>query len=255
MKYLNVLSLLAVTAALSEASVDCSEYQHSMEMPFSGGAVVLDYTVTNGTLSAKLTRQGSGWVAIGFPEDPSCQVCMKGTNAIIGVPGDEPSVLKYDLTGYKTELVVPMEEARQTLSNATVVQDDDKVVVTFVKLLEEDGENMINGNGPNTFLWAMGQEGATSLGYHSLKRKFSLDLSPCVESTIDAEGASSAPIAVAGSAAPSSAPPKDPVAVGRNKYDRDSSTTATSTSASVPLGSMSIAACIVALSAGGSLFL
>lgn len=49
-----------------------------------------------------------------------------------------------------------------------------------MKKLKEEGENGINGNGPNTFLWAMGPEGLREeLAQHTLKGKFLLDLAPC----------------------------------------------------------------------------
>ena len=158
--------------------VDCSEYQHTFEMPFSGGAVVMDYVVTGDTFRARLTRQGTGWVGLAVPQDPNCMLCMKNSDAVIGVPGG--SVLKYDLEAYKLDGVVPMEESRQTLEETSVVESDGTTVVTFVKKLVEDGENGINGNGPNTFLWAMGPEGLREeLAYHILKGKFQLDLTPC----------------------------------------------------------------------------
>ena len=166
------------SAAQRRVAVDCTEYQHTFEMPFSGGAVVMDYVVTDDTFRARLTRQGTGWVGLAVPEDPNCMLCMKNSDAVIGVPGR--SVLKYDLEAYKVDGVVPMEESRQTLEETSVVETDGTTVVTFVKKLVEDGENGINGNGPNTFLWAMGPEGLREeLAYHILKGKFQLDLTPC----------------------------------------------------------------------------
>jgi hypothetical protein len=65
-----------------------------------------------------------------------------------------------------------------------------------VKKLIEDGENSINGNGPNTFLWAMGPEGLRGeLAYHTLKGKFQLDLTPCVVATTSPEAESPAAVA------------------------------------------------------------
>ena len=159
------------------SAVDCSEYQHTFEMPFSSGAVVMDYVVSDDTFRARLTRQGTGWVGLAVPEDPNCMLCMKNSDAVIGVPGG--SVLKYDLEAYKADGVVAMEASRQTLEETSVVEADGATVVTFAKKLREDGENSINV-GPNTFLWAMGPEGVRGeLAYHTLKGKFQLDLTPC----------------------------------------------------------------------------
>lgn len=183
-------------------AVDCTEYQHTFEMPFSGGAVVMDYVVAGDTFRARLTRQGVGWVALAVPEDSNCMLCMKNSDAVIGVPGG--SVLKYDLEAYRLDGVVPMQESRQTLEETSVMEIDGTTVVTFVKKLVEVGENGINGNGPNTFLWAMGPEGLREeLAYHTLKGKFQLDLTPCDASATDISSESESPTA----AMPVQAPP------------------------------------------------
>lgn len=180
------------STAQRRAAVDCTDYQHTFEMPFSGGAVVMDYVVTGDTFRARLTRQGTGWVGLAVPEDPNCMLCMKNSDAVIGVPGG--SVLKYDLEAYKLDGVVPMEESRQTLEETSVVETDGTTVVTFVKKLVEDGENGINGKGPNTFLWAMGPEGLREeLAYHILKGKFQLDLTPCDAGATDISSESESP--------------------------------------------------------------
>ena len=175
------------------SAVDCTEYQHTFEMPFSGGAVVMDYVVSDDTFRARLTRQGTGWVGLAVPEDPNCMNCMKNSDAVIGVPGGVPggSVLKYDLESYMVDGVVPMEASMQTLLETSVEENEFFTVVTFAKKLKEDGENGINGNGPNTFLWAMGPEGLRGqLAYHTLKGKFQLDLTPCDVATTSPEAES-----------------------------------------------------------------
>ena len=197
------------STAQRRMTVDCTEYQHTFEMPFSGGAVVMDYVVTGDTFRARLTRQGTGWVGLAVPEDPNCMLCMKNSDAVIGVPGG--SVLKYDLEAYKLDGVVPMEESRQTLEETSVVETDGTTVVTFVKKLVEDGENGINGNGPNTFLWAMGPEGLREeLAYHILKGKFQLDLTPCDAGTTDVSSESEPPTAAVPVSVPTSASDETP---------------------------------------------
>ena len=79
----------------------------------------------------------------------------------------------------------------QTLLETSVEENEFFTVVTFAKKLKEDGENGINGNGPNTFLWAMGPEGLRGqLAYHTLKGKFQLDLTPCDVATTSPEAES-----------------------------------------------------------------
>ena len=92
------------------SAVDCTEYQHTFEMPFTSGAVVMDYVVSDDTFRARLTRQGTGWLGLAVPEDPNCMLCMKNSDAVIGVPGG--SVLKYDLEAYRVDGVVAMEASR-----------------------------------------------------------------------------------------------------------------------------------------------
>ena len=188
----------AANGVQRRSAVDCTEYQHTFEMPFSGGAVVMDYVVSDDTFRARLTRQGTGWVGLAVPEDPNCMNCMKNSDAVIGVPGGVPggSVLKYDLESYMVDGVVPMEASMQTLLETSVEENEFFTVVTFAKKLKEDGENGINGNGPNTFLWAMGPEGLRGqLAYHTLKGKFQLDLTPCDVATISPEAESPAAVA------------------------------------------------------------
>jgi len=182
----------------------------------------MDYVVTaDGMLKAKLTRQGKGWVGMAVPSDPNCQICMSGSDAIIGVPGENASVLKYDLNAYKLADVIPMEDTRQTLMDTSIAEVDGTTVVTFTKLLVEEGENPIDGNGPNTFLYAMGPEGGTELAYHTLKGKYQLDLSPCRDisetempvpsPTADTDGNMPAPTASGGEdTKPTVAPPTQP---------------------------------------------
>lgn len=195
--------------AQRRTAVDCTEYQHTLEMPFSGGAVVMDYVVAGDTFRARLTRQGTGWVGLAVPEDPNCMLCMKNSDAVIGVPGG--SVLKYDLEAYSLAGVVQMQESRQTLEETSVVERDGTTIVTFVKKLVEDGENGINGNGPNTFLWAMGPEGLREeLAYHTLKGKFQLDLTPCDASATDISSEAESPTAAIPVSAPTSASDQTP---------------------------------------------
>ena len=60
--------------------------------------------------------------------------------------------------------VTPMSAARQTLTDTSIRLVGDKTIMTFTKMLVEDGEMEIYETGPNAFLHARGSNG--HLGYH-----------------------------------------------------------------------------------------
>jgi len=90
-----------------------------------------------------------------------------------GNPGDG-SVLKYFLATKDNSGVSPMPQDRQTLSNTSVEFKDGQTITRFTKTMKEVGEIEIT-TGDNTFLWAHGT--STTLGYHSARKSFSLNLS------------------------------------------------------------------------------
>jgi len=105
-----------------------------------------------------------GWVAIAFSKDGH----MPGSDAIVANL-EEESVLKYHLGGRSPSGVVLMEESKQTLKNTYVGVYGNMTVVEFTKLLIEDGEVTINGDGTNILLHARGD---TWPGYHSSRTVF-----------------------------------------------------------------------------------
>lgn len=58
-----------------------------------------------------------------------------------------------------------MPDAQQTLMNATVVQNETHTVLSFTKLLVEEGEHPIDLENENRFLWAVGRSNV--MGAHS----------------------------------------------------------------------------------------
>eukprot|EP00984_Skeletonema_dohrnii_P000765 scaffold221_cov113-Skeletonema_dohrnii-CCMP3373.AAC.9 len=104
------------------------------------------------------------WVAIAFSEDGN----MPGSDAIVAVL-EEESVLKYHLGGRDPSAVILMEDDRQTLQDTFVGVYGTMAVVEFTKLLVEEDEVTINGNGINIFLHARGDVWP---GYHVSRTVF-----------------------------------------------------------------------------------
>ena len=72
-----------------------------------------------------------------------------GSEAVIGLP-DDGTVLKYELTGKSTSLVVPMSDDKQTLIDTSITQEGGMTVMSFTKILDEDQYEIVVG--PNTFI-------------------------------------------------------------------------------------------------------
>jgi len=91
-----------------------------------------------------------------------------GNPAIVSEPG------KYKLGGKYDDGILPMDENKQTLSDATIEVVDGQTIMTFTKMLKEEGEIEIS-TGDNIFLWAHGLD--TESTYHgNNKSSFHLDL-------------------------------------------------------------------------------
>lgn len=72
-----------------------------------------------------------------------------------GVPGMTPA--KYHLTGKFETAVQPMSADKQTLIEPVIDVVDGQTIMSFTKLLVEDGEIMVS-TGNNIFLWAHGSD-------------------------------------------------------------------------------------------------
>jgi hypothetical protein len=87
--------------------------------------------------------------------------------------GDEPG--KYNLGGKYDGAILPMEDSKQTLIDASIVVEDGQTVMTFTKQLKEDGEIELF-SGDNTFLWAHGDAKSASTYHGNNKGAFQLNL-------------------------------------------------------------------------------
>lgn len=162
--------------APSILDVSCENLRNN-PVELAGGDITLNTVLDpfGGTLTVEMTYDGIGWLAMGFTDGSNT---MPGTEAVIGLP-DAGSVLKYNLNARARSGVVPMEDARQTLINATVVQENGQTILSFVRLLREEGEHPVALQGENTFLWAYGR--SNTLATHRNRGAFVLEPSQCFQ--------------------------------------------------------------------------
>ena len=186
------LTLLAsIGMSQAQTTVDCSEYQ--VAHAFAGTPISMEYvvtvddnnsnnatsnpTATRGLFSAQVTYEGQGYVGFGFSPDGR----MTGSLAVVGLPDQPPSATnpgKYDMTSTSTSGVTLVEDAQQTLVDATVVQNETHTVLTFSKYLQEEGDLVsIDPAGSNFFVVAAGY--SNSLGPHLHRAAVGLTLAPC----------------------------------------------------------------------------
>jgi hypothetical protein len=91
---------------------------------------------------------------------------------------------KYYLTGKFETGVQPMDQSKQTLLDPTIEVADGQTILTFTKLLVEDGEIPISTAELVTFLWARGTDVDNT--YHgSNKGSFSINLLKTGSNRID----------------------------------------------------------------------
>jgi len=140
---------MALVAGQFQASVELTEgkLQGTLESlvtlanPDAGG---------KDTITLRYTVPQIAWVAVGF--NPTGGGMVNG-EVVIGKP-DEGTILKYKMTLKGRDGIE--ELPNQTLLNASLDQADGKTVLTFTKLLVEDGEFSINPGTVNTVIAGFG---------------------------------------------------------------------------------------------------
>jgi len=169
-----------ITSASSElpCSSEDPEYEHSLRITSD---VKFFWKLEGDELKGSLRYMGVGWIGFGITDASGSMV---GADAIIGNPDfafeDKMSVLKYNIDSFSIDGVVPMEESMQTLQDSSVTQGWNMTVLSFSKLLKEDGEVEILSSGNNKFIWAVGDSNTFN---QKLWGSFFLDLSNCDDDT------------------------------------------------------------------------
>ena len=153
--------------------------------------------VVDKTVSVQLDYLDEAWIGFAFTEE----AVMVPNIAIIGLP-DLNAVEKYSLTLRDLAGVAPLEEARQTLLDGSIVQTEGRTNLEFTKLLSEDDEVEIKTNAANRFNWAIGS--GNDLAKHLERGSILLTFNTCNQK----EGSPVAPpVANDGKEDPPVAPP------------------------------------------------
>jgi len=172
---LSLLCLLLISRIITTAANICS-----LSAPITldpSGDVTLQQGVNEkaGTVTVQMTYNGIGWLAFGTSPSGS----MPGSQVVIAKPADalgDTNPGKYSIASYRESGISLM--SRQTLVNATFEQTSNQTILRYTKLLSESGEQPIQANAPNTFVWAVGASNTFSI--HKYQGSFYLShLTPC----------------------------------------------------------------------------
>ena len=171
----SIIPTIDVTAVCPDTYQATLAIDAELEMKYS--VALAPGSGYGGLLCVQLSLQRLAWAAVGFLES-SQTVTMVGSEAVIGRPDltGSDAVRKYDLQGQNVNGIVPL--AKQTLRNTSLVQSNGVTTVTFEKLLVEDSEITIDGQGISGFIWAYGSAG-DAFTQHDQRGSFTIDFTPC----------------------------------------------------------------------------
>jgi hypothetical protein len=155
----------------------CSTYQYTSQIRDD---LRMSYVVNEDRLRVLLVYDGEAWIGLGT--NPIYPGKLLGAEAWIGLPeNSEPEI--YYVDNYLTAFITP--KVTQTLENGLVAQAFGKTTVQFDKLLNEDKNVDINGNGDVVFIWAIGR--GNKFGSYRHFGAFLLNLKPCTDPTSQPE--------------------------------------------------------------------
>ena len=169
----------ASSTSSSTTTVDCSGLRDSPIQLINNELVlhaIID-PVAN-TLTAELVYVGQAWLSVGFSPGKKTMI---GSQTVTGWPDQDLSLTnpgKYDMTTETEAGVILMDDSRQTLTNATIFQNDTHTVLKFTKILEEANENPISATGAASLVWAVGLD--NSFPMHVQASGFSRQLNQCI---------------------------------------------------------------------------
>jgi hypothetical protein len=176
MRSARCLCLLAMASSLLFASAQTEGFEE-LELTGQLEGSTLHFKVNvederaNGqdTLSLILTVPSLGWASLAFNDNGGNMI---GSEAVIGLP-DTGEVKKYNLSE-KGPGIIPMADDKQTLIEASIIQESGTTTLAFTKLLVEAGEITIDATGVNSFLSSYGT--SNILGYHDKREPYTVDL-------------------------------------------------------------------------------
>jgi hypothetical protein len=163
------ISLLVVTVVPRVEAQEC--VLSTSPVTLGEGELILynGYDETAGTVTIQLVYEGLAWIGVGRSDQGE----MIGGEVVIGIPDEVPA--KYKLTAQAISGVNPMDA--QTLISPTTVQNETHTILTYTKLMEEDGELSISPTEKQTWIWAYGID--NELTGHAKQNQVTFELTPC----------------------------------------------------------------------------
>jgi len=192
---MRIVCSLALSLATLANAQECA-FQDAFDVR-GDGSLLLRQFVADERATIQLEYAGTGWLGFAFTEQP----VMIPNVAVIGLP-DDGTVLKYDLMARSLDGVIPVEDERQTLTDASIFQNSTHTVLTFSKLLEEENEVSANAES-NQFNFAIGS--SNDLAIHAIRGTATAPFSECVAAT-------AAPTSDQQTEAPQESPIEEPAA-------------------------------------------
>jgi hypothetical protein len=143
--------------------------------------LTMSYFVTNNRISIELLYEGEAWIALGT--NPNGSGKSIGAEAWVALPDASDTPAIYNINGYaQTNVDIG---SSQTLDNGSIVQQNGQTIMRFEKLLNDDPNVSINGQGEEVFLWAIGTD--NGFGLHRRRGAFRIKLEPCLVPSLQKE--------------------------------------------------------------------
>jgi hypothetical protein len=133
------------------------------------------------TVTIQMVYEGQGWLGIGRSDNGK----MIGGEAVIGLTETEQGPTnpgKYQMVSEENSGVYLFSDARQTLQDANIVQDDTTTTLMFTKKLFEDGEYSIPSDSASTWIYGVGRDNSFP-AEHARYGTFDLQFPMCVETS------------------------------------------------------------------------
>jgi hypothetical protein len=167
--------------------LDVCAFQEDFDIRGDGSLLMRQF-INNGdeTVTVQIEYNGVGWVGFAFSES----ISMVPNTAVIGLP-ESNTVQKYSLVFRSLSGVIPLDSSVQTLSIATITQDDSRTILTFTKNLKEPNEVAVL-KGENRFNWAFGS--SNDLAIHQERGSATLTLVQCLAAADEEQQPPIAPV-------------------------------------------------------------
>jgi len=161
----------------NDPQAECA-FQDVIDIREDGSVLIEEFVdLVDQSVSVRMTYSDQGWLGFSF----SAGTSMLGSIAVIGFadqPLSQTNPGKYSLNSKNSanaNTLLPLDQ--QTLTNATITQNDTHTVMQFTKKLEEDNEVPISVSALNNALYAVGR--SNTFAEHLTRGSFQIQLTPC----------------------------------------------------------------------------